>query len=408
MIGRIASELDPTRPCLVLAPHLEYPIRNGADIEIDRKSAYLSEYVPFVDLISRETIIRYRNGEPVESVPFKNARVGKAAAAAAAIYKRSHYLSEKFVTKDFIEAARPHFSNPEYGMVWFSFIWTADIAVRLPEVDGRLYCIETHNDEFKWYEDIRKASVNPLIKLAAYSSEKWAMSFMKEYGSDFLFLHVTEADRKGFLSRFPDHRNCVVPIGIEMVPDGAFRQEDPATSEKTRLIFVASLGVKINLDALNIFKERFYPVLKEDLGEDLEVLIVGSNPSRGVKKLCREMGWELHPNVPDQELRDLYGISAFSILPFGYTTGSKIKLLDSLAHGVPYLATPSLQGQMEEVTYPCLISDDPKEWLERVRDVRRRGITAEERTSMKAQAQEYSWKSIARLLFQALRQGQCA
>jgi len=29
--------LDPTGPCPVLAPHLEYPTRNGADILIDRK-----------------------------------------------------------------------------------------------------------------------------------------------------------------------------------------------------------------------------------------------------------------------------------------------------------------------------------------------------------------------------------
>ncbi len=399
---------DPASPCLVVAPHLEYPIRSGADILIDRKYAYFSEHVPFVDLIGKEVVIRYRNGKPVQSTPYKNVYVGKATAAAATLYERSHYLLEKFVTKDFVETVRPYFSDPGYGMVVFSFVWAADIVRRLPKVDGRLYCVETHNDEFKWFEDIRKSSINPLAKLTAYSSERWARSFVDEYGSNFLFLHVSEADQRGFSRRFPAHRSCVVPTGVEVVPDGSFRQENPGTAEKTRLIFVGSLGVKINLDALNTFKERFYPVLEEELGEDLEVLIVGSNPSRRVTKLCRKMGWKLYPNVSDQELRNLYSVSTFSILPFGYTTGSKLKLLDSLVHGVPYLATLSLRDQTEEVIYPCLVSDDPEEWSERVREVRRRGMTDEERALLKDYAQKHSWKSIALLMFEMLSRGQCA
>ena len=399
---------DPASPCLVIAPHLEYPIRSGADILIDRKYAHFSEHVPFVDIIGKEAIVRYSDGKPVQSTPYKNVRVGKAVAAAATLYNRSHYLLEKFVTRDFVETMRRYFSDPDYRMVVFSFVWTAAIARRLPKMDDRLCCIETHNDEFKWYEDIRKSSVNPLAKLTASFSERWARSFVEEYGSGFLFLHVSEADQKGFSRRFPDHRSCVVPTGADMTHDRSFPQENLAMYEKTRLIFVGSLGVKINFDALDNFNKRFYPVLKEELEENLEVLIVGSNPSRRVTKLCWKAGWKLHPNVSDQELRRLYGISTFSILPFNYTTGSKLKLLDSLAHGVPYLATSSLRDQAEEEIYPCLVSNDPKEWSERARDVGRRGITEEERVLLKDQAQRHSWKSIARLMFEMLSRDQCA
>lgn len=395
------GKFDSTRPCLVVAPHLEYPIRNGADILIDRKYAHFSEYVSFVDIIGRDTVVRYRGGELVQSTPYENVRVGKVAAAAATLCKRSHYQYEKFVTKKFIETARSYLTKPDYGMVVFSFVWTAAIVRGLPKVDDRLCCIETHNDELKWYEGIRKASINPLAKLTAHYSERWAKSFMEGYSSEFLFLHVSEADQKGFSERFPDHKSRVVPTGAEVASDGSFHRENPAVPERTRLIFVGSLGVKINFDALSNFEKRFYPVLKEELG-DLEVLIVGSNPSRRVTKLCRRAGWKLHSNVPDQELRDLYSVSTFSILPFNYTTGSKLKLLDSLAHGIPYLATFSLRDQAEEIIYPCLVSNDPKEWSERVQNVGKKGITTEERVLLKNYAQSFSWKSIAHLMFEML------
>lgn len=399
------SGLGPRSPCLVLAPHLEYPLRNGGDILIDKRWSHLSEYVPFVDIIGKSTITRYEGGKPVKSVRYANTRVSKNRAALRTLIKRSHYLLEKHLTRSFVEKARLYLSNPEYKTVVCSFVWTAAVLEGAPTVDGRLYCVETHNDELKWFENLRRHSPNPLAKLTAYFSERWARSFLNEHRSDFLFLHVSEADQAGYLRRFPGHRSRVVPIGVDEVPEEEFvRREDPAPpgEEAVRLLFVGSLGVKPNVDALKVFEEEFYPPLKEALGGDLEVLVVGSNPSDEVARLCEDMGWKLYPNVSDEELGRLYQASTFSILPFRYTTGSKLKLLNSLAHGVPYLATLELRDQVGEVVYPCLASSDPGEWLDRIQDVRRNGITSDERIALANHARKYSWASVARYTFEVL------
>lgn len=395
---------DPTSPCLVVAPHLEYPVRNGADILIDRKYAHFSEHVPFVDLIGKRTVVRYAAGRPVRETPYANSEVPKYKAALRTLRRRSHYLLEKFVTPDFLEMAGQRLSDPGYKTVVFSHVWAASAVPESSEAGDRLYCIETHNDEFRWYENIRRSSANPLAKLTAHWSERWATSFVEEHASDFVFLHVSTIDHRGFLSRFPDHEGYVVPIGVEEIPEAPSRQENPATSGKLRLMFVGSLGVKINHDALEVFRKLFYPQLNKEFGNDLEVLVVGSNPSRKVTKLCENMGWTLYPNVSDQRLAELYETATFSILPFGYTTGSKLKLLDSLARGVPYLATESLRDQVEEITYPCLISNDSKEWSRRLREVRERRVNNNVRAALKEQAQKYSWEAIARRTFELLEQ----
>ena len=397
-----SSNFDPTSPCLVLAPHLEYPVRNGGDILIDKKWSRLSEYVPYVDIIGKDTITRYENGRLTRSVHYANTDVPKTLAALNTLIKRSHYLLEKNMTQSFVEQAHLYLAEPEYKTVVCSFVWTAAIVTEAPEIEGRLYCVETHNDEIEWFENLRRSSTNPLAKLTAHFSERWARTFLNEHGSDFVFFHVSRADQEGYLKRFPGHRSYVVPIGVDEVPCELPWQEDSTLSGKVRLLFVGSLRVKINLDALEFFKEDFYPQLKAGLGGDLEVLVVGSNPSDKVSRLCRDMGWMLYPDVSDEELTRLYRTAMFSILPFRYTTGSKLKLLHSLANGVPYLATLALREQVEEVMYPCLISSDPEEWLHHIRKVRRKRIANGDRTALMDHARKYSWASVARQTLQLL------
>src|SRR5918992_2635495 len=89
-----SGSFDPTSPCLVLAPHLEYPVRNGGDILIDKKWSRLSEYVPYVDIIGKDTITRYESGRLVKSVHYTNTHVSRALAAFNTLAKRSHYLLE--------------------------------------------------------------------------------------------------------------------------------------------------------------------------------------------------------------------------------------------------------------------------------------------------------------------------
>ncbi len=399
------KKFDPTGPCLVLAPHLEYPLRNGGDILIDKKWSEFSKYVQFVDIIGKNTITRYRKAKLEERRPYDNISISQYSAAIRTVLLQSHYLLEKFMTLSFIKTAHPYLQNPKYKTVIFSFIWSASILDSMPKIDNILYCIETHNDEIKWFDDLRKTSVNPLVKLTAYFSRKWLRSFLHKHEADFLYLHVSKADQSGYLKYFPYHSNHIVPIGA----DTDFRDFSHITNvvflDKIRLIFVGSLGARMNLDAINVFRTEYYSLLKKELNGNLEVFIVGSNPSRNVIKICSIMGWKLYPNVSDSELMNLYNLSMFSILPFHYVNGGKLKILKSLANGVPYLATDEILDQVDEVLYPCLISTDPKEWLTHISNVQRKGITRDDRIALMKYAKKYSWSTVAYKMYQLLSQG---
>ena len=399
------TKCDPKSPCLVLAPHLEYPLRNGADILIDRKWSQFSKYVPFVDIVGKNSVNRYENGQLVDRKLYENVDVSKKVAALKSIFNQSHYLFERFITNSVIRTVEAYLWKPEYQTVVFSFIYTAAILKRTIENDKKLYLIETHNDELRWFSQFMKKSLNPGVLLTAFFSKRWLTRFLREHEHNFLYIHVSKTDRDGYLRVAPFHRSIVIPVGVEKENLDVRCLEEVGLFEKVRLLFVGSLSGETNFEALKFFGGKFFPILKENFGNGLEILIVGSKPSAAVKRLCGRMGWRLLGNVSDQELRYLYSICMFSILPFQYTTGGKLKLLKSLANGVPYLATPVLGDQIEKVSYLCLISGDPKEWLTHIGTIQKRGVTESERMALIDYAKEYSWSSMAYNMFQLLSYG---
>lgn len=389
-------------PCLVLAPHLEYPLRNGADILIDRKWSQFSNYVPFVDIVGKNCVSKYENGKLVERKLYKNVEISKKVAALKTILNQSHYQFERFITNSARLIVEAHLMKPEYQTVVFSFIYTAAILKRKIESDEKLYLIETHNDELRWFSTFMKKTLKPWVLLPAIFSKRWLTHFLKEHEHDFLYVHISIADRDGYLRLVPFHKSIVIPVGVEEESLDLSCLEEGGLSEKVRLLFVGSLSVETNFEALKFFGDKFFPILKESFKSDLEILIAGSMPTTSVERLCRTMSWKLMSNVSDQELRHLYNISMFSILPFQYTTGGKLKLLKSLSNGVPYLGTPVLCNQIEKILYPCYISGDPKEWLNHIKIIQKRGIKESEKMELIDYAKECSWSSVAYNMYQAL------
>lgn len=387
------------KPVLVLAPHLQYPTRNGADILIDRRWRSYSRFVPRVDIVGKSTVSTYVGGELSNRDQFDNDHRSKPWAVVRTLVRRSHYLLEKFLTPAYRATARDLLSRDEYGLVVYSYLCTAtldsEFAAPAPAPE-RITAIETHNDDFKWFADIAASTRNPVAKRAARLSHDWTASFMKANAERYLFLHVTETDREGYERVVGEHPHIIAPIGVA-IPNIETR---PQTDRTLSLLFVGSLNTRINEDALMHFADTFWPTLREAFRDDLEFNVAGSNPTGSVRKLCRRMDWQLYENVSDEGLHSLYASTTSTVLPFSYATGAKLKLLQSLAHGVPFLGTSNLDVPKHLAGGPCLISDDPSAWCDRLRELHERPLPAAE---LQQGARLYSWDAIAEGVYQSLR-----
>ncbi|HYE57694.1 MAG TPA: glycosyltransferase [Rhodothermales bacterium] len=390
---------DASRPgaLLLLAPHFEYPARNGADITHDELGRALSRHLPYVTLAGMRDVLRLEGGEVVRHTTFTGGMRPRLAAAARTVLFRSHYYKERFNTPAFARVAHEHLADPGYGSVLHSYLTTAALAP-LPE-PSRRHLVWTHNDEFAWFEDFARQNRNPVARLTARNSIRWIERFWAGHRSDLTLVHVTEADREGWARRLGPHRSAVVPIGVTL--RGAAAPPRPAGAP-LRLLFVGALGVRMNLDALTHFAERFFPALRARFGDGLLVDVVGSKPLPEVADLCARHGWRLHPDAPDETLDALFADATFSLLPFAYATGAKLKLLKSLAYGVPFLGTEAVEAQRSLATPPNLLSDDPSAWADHAARVQAEGIGAAARTRLRALAEAHSWDASAARFLAAL------
>jgi glycosyltransferase involved in cell wall biosynthesis len=373
-------------PIIIFAPHLEYPTRNGSDIYIDRLGCYLSKYKHTVQIVGAQTVTIYLQGQIHDQQEYENQPRSKTAAALRTILFRSHYLYEKFLTGGFQGKANEVYNaNPEATLI-YSFLFTS--ALNLPS-DRQV--VLTHNDEMLYYQSRIEHTRNPLAKLTGKLSQKWIAKLLAVMRPDTVLAHITEEDLKGYLQIIPEHKYCIIPGGVEIDP----LAEDIPWDGRIRLMFCGSLSVNMNNDALNYFAENYYPKLKAAFKDNLDIWIVGSNPTQAVRELCDSNDWMLFPDLPDEELKEKYQKSAFSILPFQYSTGAKIKLLNSLSAGLPVLATRNMLIYPGQDFSPNLYSDDVDDWIEHIHLFEKNGISRSQKKACQKFTEQFSWDRIA-------------
>lgn len=374
---------------IILAPHLDYPPDRGANIYIAGVARHLIVKRDKIAILGAHTLVTYKNGHEVSQEKFNNSFRPKIISAIRTLLFNSHYLAEKFLTIKYIKQANKLLALHPEALVLCSYIFTASMPIF--SKTAKPLVVFSHNDELIWYDNLRRSSKNPFFKWVAYISKKWIIKFLHEHSKDFVFAHIAESDLKGYKKLLPDHLAMIVPVGVNIVPIPKFQIWDG----KIHLLFCGSLSTQMNYDALIYFKEYFWDILRVRLQEKMDVWVAGKNPIWAVKKLCSEERWKLFPNLSNEELNNLHQKATFGILPFPYTTGAKIKLLNSLALGLPIMATTNMNCLVDQDFYPNLYSDNPKEWTKHAIKFTGNGVSIEDRINCQKFVSKYSWSSIA-------------
>jgi glycosyltransferase involved in cell wall biosynthesis len=125
----------------------------------------------------------------------------------------------------------------------------------------------------------------------------------------------------------------VVDNGI----DRAFYESVRGEHDSKSILFLGSLDWRPNLDAIDLLLDRIFPEVR-GCEPDAKLLIVGRSPSPALVQRARTMpGVELHANVAD--VRPYLAQSGLMAVPLRIGGGSRLKILESLAAGLPVVST---------------------------------------------------------------------
>ena len=176
-------------------------------------------------------------------------------------------------------------------------------------------------------------------------------------------IHVMSAnDRELLAGLLPDgeRRIRVIPNGV----DTAHFQPPPRATKRSGALFAGSFPHLPNLDALDLFLATIWPEVRRRL-PGAQLTVAGARPPQRVLELDGRDGIAVAGEVPD--LAPLYQRHQLLVVPLRAGSGTRLKILEAMACGLPVVSTTigaeGIEGRPGEHLF---VVDDPSSFADAV------------------------------------------
>ena len=154
---------------------------------------------------------------------------------------------------------------------------------------------------------------------------------------------------------------------IEVVPTiHELRAAGNSFADRSGLLFIGSFAHRPNVDAMRFFLREVYPLLQSTLPR-VRLDIIGGNPPPELAEYTSDEV-RIRGHVPDVEpyLRN----ARVFIAPLRFGAGSKGKVGEAMAHGIPVVTT-SIGAEGFGITHGLnvMIGDDPQSFAKAINEL---------------------------------------
>lgn len=348
---------------LILSPQVHTAPHSGVGMRGYFQSVHLSERWP-ITLASESGIYDVQHGvfrrlgqDMRPSTPMRH----NMTAYIRSILSGNHYLYEKYHCDRW---SVPPLENYSHVIIHYSAMLT--FAQNSPTLSNTQIILDTHNNEREYFHTVAQQSSNPLKRAVISTQASVAERIIKNASSLLAAtISVSESDRNWVADLCDeDTRHFVIPNNL-------FRYQPVSWTGARTILFVGSLDVTMNLQALDWFTTKVWPKLK-GVEPSVKFVVVGRNPSPTLMAHLASQGIEVIANAPS--LTELYAEATCAVVPASSGSGAKIKVCEALAHGVPVITTEhGLVGQPAAIRACCTVVEDPDAWAGAIKERIARG-----------------------------------
>jgi len=172
------------------------------------------------------------------------------------------------------------------------------------------------------------------------------------------FGHIVCSEREGLqlLGIAPGRRVEVIDNGVDIA---AWSEENEATRD--RLLFVGAMRYHANVDAVVTFARGVWPRVHARF-PGWRLTVVGADPAPEVLALRALPGVEVTGTVP--EVKPYYREAVAAIAPLRSGGGTRLKILEAMAAGVPVVSTAlGAEGLKVSPGRDILLAETGEEWV---------------------------------------------
>ena len=141
-------------------------------------------------------------------------------------------------------------------------------------------------------------------------------------------------ERDKLLAIAPQARIEVIENGVDTA---RFSRPPRPEGERNRIVFVGLMNYHANVEAAVWFAKEIWPAIHRRFPQ-WRLTLVGADPAAAVVDLRNEKGIEVTGTVP--EVAPYYDDAFAAVVPLRSGGGTRLKILEAMAAGVPVVSTP--------------------------------------------------------------------
>lgn len=189
------------------------------------------------------------------------------------------------------------------------------------------------------------------IKMALYEDSMWPQFPIR--------VTVSDLDREEMLRRCPQGHVVTVPNGVNLKE---FSRLSPL--EEPNVLFVGTMGYQPNIDAAFELCDVIWPMIRRQIPKAC-LYIIGREPPAELLKRHQPGCIEIVSDAADIEIYAMR--CSVSAVPLRVGGGTRIKILTSMALGIPVVSTKvGYEGLKLAPERDLLVADEPVQFAQRL------------------------------------------
>ncbi|PWL74230.1 hypothetical protein DBY21_09435 [Candidatus Gastranaerophilales bacterium] len=221
----------------------------------------------------------------------------------------------------------------------------------IPDDYPKTVILKEHNAEYVMWERLEKQERNLIKKVYLKQEVKKIKNYeCKICNRATKVLTVTEEDKNHlFRIGVPKQKISMLPaIIINNNPTNT----TPFAERENSIMYVGTMSWDANIDGLSYFLRNIYPDIKKHI-PNIKFYIIGKNPPELIKRYSYS-----DPSIIItgfvEDLKEYYNKCKLFIVYLRYGSGIKIKILETLAMGLPVISNNiGLEGIKTKATIKC-------------------------------------------------------
>ncbi len=235
--------------------------------------------------------------------------------------------------------------------------------------------------------------LRPFFLLDVFKVQFWEKYYWKKADK---LVAVSEEDRKEMLKLIPGKKVDIIPNGVNTK---YYLQKKVKRKYPPRILYgVTNFEWLQNEEATEMLIKEVWPKIKKKIPK-AKVWIVGRKIPEWVKIKSRiDESIEFTENIPDA--RDAYKAATIMVAPIRGAGGSRLKILEAMAAGLPVISTPiGVAGLNITNGKQALVADSNSELAELAIKLLKNSKRADNigKEGQKHVQKYYDWKSIVKL-----------